>query len=254
MYGVSSSGKESISIAVGTMFDRLAYLLLGNIPKLRNKKMEFFGSQPKFSLAHIFIQALSNREPNHFERDVLLSLLVSSFGYIESLKHKTSSNVVESIDALVKESKLKGEYVSSTQVNEVIAKEMDKARSHMKLIAEAETTKTRNFGSLMDITRKSGNADIEDPTVYFIVVRDGSLCSECKRLHLLEDGVTPRVFKMSQLSMGWHKRGDDRPSACGEHPHCRCSLTQLAPDWGFKSGYLSFIRLGYDEYKEQRGE
>jgi len=235
------------------MFDRLAYHLLGNIPKLRNKKMEFFGSQPKFSLAHIFIQALSNREPNHFERDVLLSILTSSFGYIESLKHKTSSNVVESIDALVKESKLKGEQVSSSQVNELISKEMEKARGHMKLIAEAETTKTRNFGHVMDISNKSGNAGIEDPTVFFIVVRDGSLCSECKRLHLLEDGITPRVFKMSELSMGWHKRGEDRPSACGNHPFCRCSLTLLSPDWGFKAGYVSFIKLGHDEYRTQRG-
>jgi hypothetical protein len=234
------------------MFDRLAYLLLGNIPKLRHKKMEFFGSQPKFSLAHIFIQALSNREPNHFERDVLLSILVSSFGYIESLKHKTSSNVVESIDALVKESKLRGEYVSSSQVNELISKEMEKARSQMKLIAEAETTKTRNFGHVMDISNKSGNAGIEDPTIFFIIVRS-TACFECIRLHMLPDGITPKVYKMGELSMGWHKRGDDTPSACGEHPNCHCVLQQLPPGWGFKNGFVSFIGLEHDEYRAQRG-
>src|ERR1035437_6832464 len=93
MYGVSSSGKEAIAIAVERMFDSLAYRLLGNIPKLRNKS-PFFGSASPFSLAHIFLQAMSNKEPNIFERDVLRSILNSSFGYIEGLKNKTSSNVV----------------------------------------------------------------------------------------------------------------------------------------------------------------
>ena len=252
MYGVSSSGKEAIAIAVERMFDSLAYRLLGNIPKLRNKS-PFFGSASPFSLAHIFLQAMSNKEPNIFERDVLRSILNSSFGYIEGLKNKTSSNVVESVDALVKEAKLKNTYVSSAQVAEIISAEMDKARHHMKTIAEAESTKTRNMGHTMEIASKAEIQGIEDPTVFFIVVRDGSLCSECKRLHMMEDGVTPRCWKMSDLSMGWHKRGEDRPSGCGLHPHCRCSLSQLSPGWGFKNGFVSFISLEHDEYKSQHG-
>src|ERR1035437_117950 len=185
MYGISSSGKEAIEIAVSKMFDRLAYLLLGNIPKLRDKKLEFFGSQPKFSLAHIFLQAMGNKEPNIFEKDVLRSILVSSHGYIEGLKHRTSSNVVESVDAIVKEAKIKGSHVTADQVAEIISQQMSKARSDMKLIAEAETTKTRNMGHTMEIASKAIGQGIEDPTVFFIVVRDGSLCSECKRLHML---------------------------------------------------------------------
>ena len=251
MYGISSSGKEAIEVAISKMFDSLAYKFLGNIPKLQNKS-PFYGSQSPFSLAHIFVQALDNKEPNHIERDVLRSILSSSYGYIEGLKNKTSSNVTEAVDALVKESKLKNEYVSSAQVADIISAEMDKARSHMKLIAEAETTKTRNMGHTMEILEDAKNEGIEDPTVFFIVVRDGLLCGECKRLHMLDDGITPRVFKMSELSMGYHKRGEDRPSACGEHPHCRCSLSQLMPGWGFKAGYVSFIGQNYDEYKQQR--
>jgi hypothetical protein len=252
MYGISSSSKESIEIAIHRMFDQLAYNLLGNIPKLREKS-PFFGSNSPFSLAHIFVQALNNKELNHFQRDILRSLLNSSYGYIEGLKNKTSSNVVEAIDALVKESKLKSSFVSTSQVVEIMAQEMDKARSQMKLIAEAETTKTRNFGHLSEIASNTKNEDIGDPTVFFIIVRDGSTCKECLRLHMMDDGTTPRLWKMSELSMGWHKRGEDRPSACGEHPFCRCSLTQLPPGWGFKAGYLAFISLDYDGYKDQRG-
>jgi hypothetical protein len=251
MYGISSSGKEAIEIAISKMFDSLAYKFLGNIPKLRDKS-PFFSSSPKFSLAHIFIQAMNNKEPNYFERDVLRGILNSSYGYVEGLKNRTSSNIVESVDALVREAKTKGESISSVQVAEVISVGMEKAKSDMKLIAEAETTKTRNLGHAMDIASKAEQQGIEDPTVFFIVVRDGLLCSECKHLHMLEDGVTPRVFKMSEVSMGWHKRGDDRPSACGEHPFCRCSYSMLSPGWGFRAGFVSFIGEGYDEYKKQR--
>lgn len=252
MYGLSSSGKEAISLAVEKMFDTLAYNLLGNIPKLREKS-PFFSSSPTMSLAHIFIQAIGNKEPNVFEKDVLKGILNSSWKFIESLKNKTSSRVTESVDAAVKEAKLKNERISSAQVAEIISAQMDKARSEMKVIAEAETTKTRNLGHTMEITGKAKNEGIEDPNVFFIIVRDGKACSECVRLHMMPDGNTPRVWKMSELSMGWHKRGEDRPSACGEHPFCRCSLTQLPPGWGFKNGFVSFISLDWDEYKAQRG-
>ena len=251
MFGISSSGKEAISIAVEKMFDTLAYRLLGNVPKLRNKS-PFFGSSPTNSLAHIFIQALGGKEPNHFEKDILRSILNSSHGYVESLKNKTSSNVVESVDALVKEARIQGSHVSSAQLAELISAEMDKARGHMKLIAEAESTKTRNMGHTMEIASKAKEEGIEDPTVFFIIVRDGKTCPECIRLHMLPDEVTPKVYKMGELSMGYHKRGEDRPSACGEHPFCRCSLSQLPPGWGFKAGYVSFISLNHDEYRKQR--
>lgn len=252
MYGISSSGKEAIEAAVSKMFDSLAYMLLGNIPKLRNKS-PFFSSSPKFSLAHIFMQAMGNKEPNHFERDVLRGILNSSHGYIEGLKNRTSSNVTEAVDALVKEAKIKGDYVSSAQVSEIISKQMGKAKSDLKLIAEAETTKTRNMGHTMDIISNAKQQGIEDPTCFFIVVRDGSLCNECKRLHMLDDDITPRAWKMSELSMSWHKRGDPNPSACGEHPFCKCSLSQLPTGWGFKNGFVSFISLNHDEYAKQRG-
>jgi very-short-patch-repair endonuclease len=240
MYGLSSSGKESIEIAIGKMFDSLAYKLLGNIPKLRNKS-PFFGSSPAMSLAHIFIQALGGKEPNHLERDVLRSILNSSFGYIESLKNRTSSNVVESVDALVKEAKVKGEHVSSAQVAEVISAEMTKARGNMKLIAEAETTKTRNMGHTMEIAGSAKEQGIDDPSVFFIIVRDGQTCNECVRLHMMPDGVTPKIYKMSELSMGYHKRGDNSPSACGEHPHCFTSRN--AHIYTEHAGYLRIDKV-----------
>src|SRR5271167_1959143 len=169
MYGLSSSSKEAITLAIHKMFDTLAYKLLGNIPKLREKS-PFFGSSNPFSLAHIFIQALGNREPNFLERDVLRSILNSSYGYIEGLKNRTSSNVTEAVDALVKEAKVRSSHVAASEVAEIISSEMEKARNNMKLIAEAETTKTRNMAHAMEIVSDAKEQGIEDPTVFFIVV------------------------------------------------------------------------------------
>lgn len=250
MYGISSSGKEAIGLAVDRMFDRLTYNLLGNIPQLQ-KKSFMFGISPEHSLAKIFITTLGNKEPNQLQKDVLKSLLNSSFGYIEGLKHRTSSNIMEAVDALAKESRANNTKVSVSQISEVLMTEMEKAKNAIKTIAEAETTKTRNIGHTMEIATNAGSAGIVDPTVFFIVIKDRSLCNECRRLHLLSDGVTPRVWKMSDLSMGYHKRGEDHPSSCGEHPNCRCTLAHLYPGWGFKNGFIDYIAIGHDEYLKQ---
>jgi len=252
MYGVSSSGKDAISNHIHKMFDVLAYKLLGRIPKLQDKP-HLFDVLAGVTLASLFVQAMGNKEPNIYERDVLKSILASSFGYVESLKNKTSSNVTEAVDAAVKEAKANNTHVSSEQISEIVSSEMEKAKGQIKLIAEAESTKTRNMSHTMEIASNAKNQGISDPTVFFIIVRDGNACSECIRLHMMPDGNTPKVYRMSELSMGYHKRGDDRPSSCGEHPFCRCSLSQLSPGWGFKNGYVSFISLNYDEYSKQRG-
>ncbi len=252
MYGISSSGKENISLAVEKMFDELAYKLLGNIPKLRNKSAMYSTVSPN-TLAHIYTQVLNKKELTQKEKDILKGILNSSYGYIEALKHKTASEISEKIDSLVKEAKNNQSYLEAGVIAGVVGLALVKAKEHMKLIAEAETTKTRNIAHIVDI---AGNAEIKgihDPNVFFVVVRDGSLCNECKRLHLLEDGVTPRVYKMSELSMGWHKRGDDKPSACGEHPNCHCAVQELPQGTGFRNGYVSFIALDHNEYEKQRG-
>lgn len=252
MFGISSSGKDSIILAVEKMFDSLAYKLLGSIPKLRDKKSLIFSTTPQKTLAHLFVQALNNREPNQFEKDVLKSLLNSSYGYVESLKNKTSSNVVEAIDSAVKQAKSRQETVSVEEISNVFSAEMDKARDQIKLIAEAETTKTRNVGHAMDISKVSSSLGDGDPTVFFVVVRDGTTCKECLRLHMMPDGVTPRLWKMSELKQGWHKRGEPMPSVCGLHPFCRCSIAYLAEGFGFKGGFVSYISPGFDAFADQR--
>lgn len=253
MFGISSSNKEQIANVVENMFDTIALQFIGDIPKLRNKKLLTISSSRNYSLAHLFVQAMQNKAPNPIEADVLKSLLESAFGYVESLKNRTKSNVTERIDGIIRESTLQNRTVNPQEIRDILQEEMSKARSHMKAIAESEATKLRNLGTMMDISRVAANLGDDDPTVFFVVVKDGSTCKECIRLHLMPDQITPRLWKFSELKQGYHKRGEDNPSAFGLHPHCRCTLTYLSAGFGFDMhGRVTYKREDYNAYSRQR--
>lgn len=59
-------------------------------------------------------------------------------------------------------------------------------------------------------------------------------CSHCKRMYLEEDGITPRIFKMSELedSNIGKRVADWKPTIGPVHPWCQCQL-QIVPD-GFE--------------------
>lgn len=253
MIGLSSQSKEEVANVVESMFDNIALQFIGDIPKLKNKKMLVISSKRNFGLGHLFVQSMQNRNPNPVESDVLKSLLESAYGYVESLKNRTKSNVTERIDGIVREAGLQGRQVSEAEIHEILAEELRKARTHMKAIAESEATKLRNLGTMMDISRVAANLGDDDPTVFFVVVKDGSTCKECLRLHLLPDQITPRLWKFSELKQGYHKRGEESPSAFGLHPHCRCTLTYLSSGFGFDGlGKVTYRKEDYNAYIRQR--
>lgn len=252
MIGMSSGGKDAIKVLIEDMFDKLALGFLGHIPRLAHKKYLAISGQKNLGLAHLFVQSMANKNPNMFEQDALKSLLESTYGYIDSLKSRTQSNLTESIDGIIKEAKAKGQKVDDAAIHQVVEEEMKKAKSHMKTIAESESTKIRNVGRMMDITRVASSINDSDPLVFFVVVRDSTTCKECLRLHMMPDGVTPRVWRFSELRQAYHKRGNDAPSAFGLHPHCRCTLTYIAKGFGFnKKGKITYIKQDHDQYEAQ---
>ena len=254
MFGISSGAKDTISKLVEGIFDTLALQLVGEIPRLKGKKTFIIDANPKQGLAHLFIQAMGNRAPNAIEADALKSLLDSSFGFIDALKAKTRTNVADRINALAAEARTRGTDLTAADIQSVVDEELASAGSHMKTITESESTKFRNLGGAMDITRVATGLGDDDPTVFFIVIKDGATCKECIRLHL-NPGGTPRVWKFSELKQGYHKRGEDNPSAFGLHPHCRCTLSYLGRGFGFDSkGHVTWRKQGHDEHSRQRSD
>lgn len=253
MNGISSSGKENIGNIIEEMFDNIALHFLGNLPRFKNKKIMTFSTSPNVGLSHLFVQAMENRVPNSIEQDMLRGLLDTADGYIQSVKSQSKSNLIDRIDGITKEASIKGQRADPSQIQAAITEEMNKARNRLQTIVESESTKLRNLGTLMSITRMAASIGDSDPTVFFVVVRDNVTCKECLRLHMMPDGTTPRLWKFSELKQGYHKRGENNPSAFGLHPHCRCTLNYLTRGFSFnEKGKLSYQSEGFDLYSQQR--
>jgi hypothetical protein len=253
MFGLSPAGKGRIASLVEDMFDEVALQFIGAIPSLKNKKTIVISSRRHYGLPELFVQAMANQPPNELEKDILKNLLDTANGYLDSLKAKARTNVSERIDALAREAGTQDRKVTDEDIQSVLNEELSKAKSALRTIAESESTKLRNYGTLLNISRMAANLGDDDPTVFFVVVRDNATCEECKRLHLSEDGATPRLWKFSQLRQGYHKRGGDAPSVFGLHPHCRCTLTYLSQGFGFdRHGKLKYVSEKHDAYRKQK--
>jgi hypothetical protein len=253
MYGISSASKEQIAKLVDDLFDKTTLRFLGNVPKLQQKKHILIGFEQNVNLANLFVQAMNNKYLNHIEQDVLKGILGDAYSYIDILKNKTSNNIIQQLEGIAREARISGEKIVQETLTGIITKELDKARSSLETIAASESTKARNLGSVMDITRASAADGIKDPIVGFAVIRDNSTCEQCVRVCLMPDGVIPRLYYLSELSAGYFKRGDQVPSILGMHPHCRCTIFTVPSDWGFtEKGHITFKSIGYNALEEQR--
>jgi hypothetical protein len=204
----------------------------------------------RYSLPGLYRSAAAEEamEPNE---KMLHNLTVIAEGYLDAEAERTKARVVHAVHtALNKDPEAPLEDVLMSELEPV----WDQTTAAVVSIVDTEGTTARNMATLEGVARAGDVIGNEDPYVFFIPVRDNDLCKECKRVHLLPDGKTPRVFKMSEVSTGYHDRGTDTPSVSGLHPHCRCSLTGMARGYGFDgAGMIKFVSLDHDEYRAQRG-
>lgn len=255
MYGISSASKEEISKLVDALFDKASLRFIGNVPKLQQKKIILIGFEQNINLANLFVQAMNNKSLNGLEQDVLKGILQGAQAYMELLKNKTSNNIVQKIDALAREARLAGQKISQEDINQTLDEEIKRSGNDLETIFASESTKARNLGMTMDIAHAAAMSNDKDPLVGFAVIRDKSTCPICIKLSVMPDGVTPRLYRLSELSAGYYKRGDTVPSILGNHPHCRCTPFYVPSDWGFDSrGHLAYISIGHDELAKQRSK
>lgn len=242
---------RAIHDVLDRLFDRLKVRVLGNTWVDKRIKMDVI---PELTLSGLFRQA-SIEERNKPDEDLEQSLLRTADGYLEAQRIAMKTRTVHAVESFLREAEHKG---VDTDVETVLGGELGSITRNVtegvKKIIDTEATHVRNTGTLDGLLKVNAGVGIEDPTVFFIVVRDEDLCEECRRLHLLDDGVTPRVWKLSQIGHGYHKRGEDNPKLGGLHPHCRCSLGTVLPSFGFNdSGMITYIGPNHDEFKKQNG-
>lgn len=253
MKGLSLKAFEAIEAMIKNRFDVISMKFLGLIPKKTKDKMITFTTSKEPNMISLFLQALGTKTPNPIEERTLKTMLRVSNGYLDSLRDKTTAKIMHEIESQVVNASLKNQAVSIKKLDKIINKEMGRAGTHLKLIANAESNKATNTGTALQISRLSEEKGEEDPTVFFVVTIDDVTGPEEFILHLLPDMKTPRVWKLSEIGSEYHKVGDPNPKLPGLHPNCRCKLTYLAKGWGFDSaGKVKFINLEHDEFKRQR--
>lgn len=249
---LSLAAIKLIERQIDMLFDKAKGRYLG--PAAIDKRI-YLGdfSSPK-SLPGIFMAA-AREEGAVPDKDIIAHLTRNAANYLDAYRASTKAQVVKEVQAFLQEAATKGvETDVQTVLGGKLADTWGKVTGDVKRLIDTEASNARNMGALEGIIGVNTSQGIEDPVVYFVVVRDEHLCDECKRLHLLEDEVTPKLWYLSELKHGYHKRKEPFPALGGEHPHCRCTLVTLMPGYGFgDDGMVKYISPDHDEMEEQRG-
>jgi hypothetical protein len=228
---------------VGSIIDGLfASLKLKFLPT--GKTLEWHTSLPAVYRASV---AAHGGTPDAETENHLLEI---ADAYLEGIKARIKARALNA--ALGNET---AETAGGEAVAQTPATIIESATHEIETVLDSETQNARSLGAVEGISQVAASQGVADPTVFFVVVRDSSLCDECKDIHLMPTGVEPRLWKLSEVMNGYHQRGVDAPSMTGLHPHCRCSLTYLAPGFGFNArGYVQYVAPGFDALEDQRRE
>lgn len=249
--GLTPTAVKLIHKAIDELFDRMHQRVRGDKEWTGGKALRI-GFKHQSTLKGLF-EAASREEGVTPHADVLKPLLNIAGSYLDAVREKTKAKVVQGVQSFIQEAHSKG---VATDVETVLGGHLadvwKETTNDIKRIVETETTIVRNTGLMDGILRSNAVIGIDDPVVFFVIVRDNSVCKECLRLHMMPDQTTPRVWKMSELGSGYHKKGDENPKIGGLHPHCRCQLTTLMPGFGFDAGgRVTYKSKDHDEYAKQ---
>jgi hypothetical protein len=250
--GVGASRK--IASAIDTLFDNAKARLLG--PQSIVGKKIHIGYIREMSLPGIF-EAGSLEEMVKPDLDVLDSLIRVAGSYVDAHRERTKARTIHEINGAIAEARHNGGMSQSDfrgLVNTKLSEVWSDVTRNIHSVVDTELSHAKNVSVLDGVIGSNVNAGIADPVVYFVVVRDNILCKECKRLHLMDDEKTPRLWYLSELGHGYHKKGEDSPKIGGLHPHCRCTLVTLLPSYGFTNdGMVKYVKRGHLELPAQRG-
>jgi hypothetical protein len=224
---LSKTGIKAISAEVDLLFAKVKARLLGPAaPGIDGKRLAF-QFDPRTSLSALYTEA--SRVEGVAPRDEILRHLLSIAGsYVDAHKERTKAKVLHEVQGFLADAQSKGvETDFETVLGGKLAEVMGDLRYDVSRIVETEATNTRNTSIFDAIGRVGASVGREDPTVFFVCAHSPQPCDECKRLHLMEDLVTPRLWRSSELGSGYHKRGDSTPKVGGLHPNCFTASQRL---------------------------
>ena len=186
--------------------------------------------------------------------ELIEQLIDNTKEYFDGYRAQTKAQVRARVQNFVREAAISGKELDPEVVlGGQLADAFKTATVQAKRLVDTESTTARNLGGLEAVVHVSKKQGVDDPTVAFLSINDKHRCSECTRLHTI-DGATPRVWKLSEVGHGYHKKGETNPKIGGLHPNCRCTLVSIELGYGFdSSGKITYKHEGYSEYRNQKG-
>lgn len=257
-YFLPKSSIKSINTAIEAVFSRLKGMFL--FKKQEPKKIRFvvtgidkpLPQREDMSLPGVFNAAAKSEGVKPDEK--LLDIVQQSVAqYLDAQQELAKAKVQNVVQGYITEAELSpDEAMVDKELGERLSDVMEDITQHVTTTLDHELNRAKNVSSLSSISKVCAHIGIEDPTVVFLGPNDGNTCKDCKRLYFLKDGITPRAWKMSEISMGYGKHGADRPSIGGQHPKCRHWQVPMMPGYGFKGGKIAYMEPGYDVWEDQR--
>lgn len=251
---LTQTGRKLIENAIDTMFERLKLIFLGPGADTKGKSITIRARSEK-SLTGLFNSA-SQHEGMEPRKEVLSGFLRVAGSYLDAVKEKAKAKTTQAVESFLRQTGAKAKKVD---VREVLGEQLKgvwaTVHSDTARIVNTEASTVRNGAIFDSIGRMGALTGTQDPVVFFVVIHDNTTCSTCRTLHLMPDGITPRLWLMSEISHAYYKKGQTVPCVQGPHPFCRCSMTTLRPGFGFDSaGKVTWRAPGHEELRLQRSK
>ncbi len=125
-----------------------------------------------------------------------------------------------------------------------------------KRVATTELTSAMNLGEADAIVSRNKGRSPDEIYVYKRINNDAATCVYCRKAYTLSNGLTPRVFKLSELQANGSNYGkkavDYKPTITSMHPNCRCSLVEIPNGWTFNdAGQMIYKTPNYIRHQDQ---
>lgn len=251
-------------------FNSLRLHLIGPdaVPKSLTFSFKTFDPQTTLASNYLSANSINSVDPDSIDKDTINKIKKVAEHYIDSIEQKTladTSRIIgEKYDNLALQAKREGKTLREVaasaagetilnEINKELLLQKDKTDKAVDALVVHELHNAQNAGALDGIIGSAKSLGIGDPTVFKIGVLDDSRCKYCWKLWTMPDQVTPKVYKLGELSGSPGHWKNPEPSVSPTHVRCRDILTILMPGFGFDSnGKVAYIGAGHDEYKKQR--
>lgn len=244
---------NEIDSIVENIFNKISMDFLGIIPNV-NRDGAIFLTQNATSLVSLFLDGIGSNDINADEDRVLRNLLVTTNGYLESLKSNTKARLNNRLNGYATTQDLSKEDIKSADILKILEEELNTARNKMEVIVNSESKSAKNISMALQISRIAEEQGVERPVVYFKTIFDERTAEQPEKdLFNFPGTRLPRLFYLDELVGEYWKKEIAVPSIHGGHPNCRCVLTFLPTDYQVREGGgIRYASPGYQDILEQR--